>query len=64
MVLVHVVLPSDYRPDGLGPLDAVRERTYRALANDHPNTILDMAFTADRQWGAPLSDGGSGTLTG
>lgn len=60
MVLVHVVLPTDYRPDGFGPLDAIREKTGRALAKAHPGTLVDILFTADRQWGAPLSEGGAG----
>jgi predicted Co/Zn/Cd cation transporter (cation efflux family) len=64
MVLVHVVLPADYRPDGLGPLDAARARTHGALVKIHQNTVLDMAFTAERRWGAPLSDGGLGGSPG
>jgi cation diffusion facilitator family transporter len=60
MVLVHVVLPTDYSPGTLGTLDTVREQTYEALSHAQGVTILDMLFTADRQWGAPLSDGGSG----
>ena len=63
MVLVHVVLSTDYRFDGLGPLDAIRLRTYEALREAHVATIVDVLFTADRQWGAPLSDGGSGGPT-
>ena len=61
MVLVHVVLPTDYKLDGLRRLDEVRAKTQAALENAHVATILDMLFTADRQWGAPLSDGGAGS---
>jgi cation diffusion facilitator family transporter len=60
MVLVHVVLPPDYRPDGFGPLDAVRSKTAQALAKAHAGTVVDIVFTANREWGAPLSDGGAG----
>ena len=60
MVLVHVVLPTDYQPVGLGSLDEVRVKTHAALVTAHVATILDMLFTTDRQWGAPLSDGGAG----
>jgi cation diffusion facilitator family transporter len=60
MVTVHVVLPGDYRPDGLGELDSIRLQTFQSLRAAHPATILDVFFTADRQWGAPLSDGGAG----
>ena len=58
-MLVYVVLPADYRPEGLGRLDVTREQTYRALSKAHVATILDMLFTADRKWGAPLSEGGT-----
>ena len=60
MVLVHVVLESDYRPSGLSELDAIRERTYQALSKEHRGVVLDILFTGDRKWGAPLSEGGSG----
>ena len=60
MVLVHVVLPKDYEPAGLGSLDEMRAKTHEALVAAHVATILDMLFTTDRRWGAPLSDGGAG----
>ena len=63
MILVHVVLPTDYQPAGLSALDAVRQRTYDALRGAHVATIVDVLFTADRQWGAPSSDGGMGGPT-
>ena len=59
-VLVHVVLPSDYEPGRLSPLDAIRSQTHEALRKAHVATFVDILFTADRQWGAPLSDGGFG----
>ncbi len=62
MVLVHVILPTDYQPVGLRSLDEVRAKTHAALVTAHVATILDMLFTTDRQWGAPLSDGGAGSL--
>ena len=63
MVLVHVILPTDYRPAGLSPLDTIRLQTHQALCKAHVATIVDMLFTADRQWGAPLSEGGFGGPT-
>ena len=60
MVLVHVVLPDEYGPERLAHLDAVRTQTYKAFREAHVETIVDMLFTADRRWGAPLSDGGYG----
>lgn len=60
VVLVHVVMPADYDPGRLNPLDAIRTQTYQALRKAHVATVVDMLFTADRRWGAPLSDGGFG----
>jgi cation diffusion facilitator family transporter len=60
MVLVHVVLAAKYRPEGLSHFDAIRARTNEALGKAHVATFVDILFTADRQWGAPLSDGGAG----
>ena len=60
LVLVHAVLPPDFKIEDLRQLDAIREQTCRALAQAHVATIADILFTADRRWGAPLSDGGAG----
>lgn len=60
MVLIHVVLPTDYEPVQLNYLDAIRKKMYKALREAHVATVVDMLFTADRRWGAPLSDGGFG----
>ncbi len=63
MVLVHAVLPAEFRPDGVSALDAVRLRTHEALCEAHVATIVDILFTADRRWGAPISEGGIGGAT-
>ena len=63
MVLVHVVLPADYQPVALSELDAIREQTTQALCVAHMVTLVDILFTGDRQWGAPLSAGGQGGTT-
>jgi cation diffusion facilitator family transporter len=60
MVLVHVVLPADYRSDGLQQFDTIRLQTHKALCESHVATFVDILFTAERQWGAPWSDGGFG----
>lgn len=60
MVLVHVVLPADFAMGTLGEFDDLRSKTYEELSRCHVATLVDVLFTADRQWGAPLSDGGSG----
>lgn len=60
MVLVHVVMADDYAPGTLGTLDELRTKTYDAMKHADKSIIVDMLFTADRQWGAPLSDGGAG----
>ena len=56
MVLVHVVLPRDYRVEGLAALDALRAETEKKLKEDHPETALDLVFTADPTWGAPARE--------
>lgn len=61
MVLIHVVLPTDYKPEHLSQFDTVRERTHSNLRDAHVATVIDMLFTTDRRWGAPLSDGGFGS---
>jgi predicted Co/Zn/Cd cation transporter (cation efflux family) len=63
MVLVHVVLPTEYRPDGLREFDTIRSRTHEALCEAHVATFVDVLFTTDRKWGAPWSDGGFGGPT-
>jgi predicted Co/Zn/Cd cation transporter (cation efflux family) len=57
-VLVHVVLPSDFPVEGLPALDRVREIALEQLKTGHPGAVLDMVFTADTRWGAPVSAGG------
>ena len=59
LVLVHVVLQEEFRPDGLKPLDDIRLRTQESLRHAHEGAVLDMLFTHDRRWGAPLSEVGS-----
>ena len=54
MVSVHVVLPEDYPVTSLGQLDDIRARVLTALEKLHRPTIVDVIFTADRLWGAPI----------
>ena len=54
MVSVHVVLPEDYAITGLGQLDGIRAEVLAALEKLHRPTIVDVIFTADRLWGAPI----------
>jgi predicted Co/Zn/Cd cation transporter (cation efflux family) len=55
MVLAHVVLPIDYKVEGLPQLDKLRTNALEKLKQAHTDTALDMVFTADPQWGAPQS---------
>lgn len=57
LVSVHVVLPEEYPVTGLRELDQIRKKTEVELQNLHSSTYLDLIFTADRRWGAPLNDG-------
>ncbi len=56
LALAHVVLPSDYQVGALAPLDRIRAETLEQLKKHHPDTILDMVFTADPSMGAPAKD--------
>jgi predicted Co/Zn/Cd cation transporter (cation efflux family) len=58
LVQVHVVLPQDFEPGGLNGLDRIRARTYQALQKTQAETFVDILFTTERKWGAPISDGG------
>jgi predicted Co/Zn/Cd cation transporter (cation efflux family) len=54
MVMAHVVLPTDFQVEGLPSLDAVRDETLKELKTAHLATVLDIVFTADPAWGAPI----------
>ena len=54
MVSVHVVLPEDYSVTSLRQLDGIRVKVLSALEELHRPTIVDVIFTADRLWGAPI----------
>lgn len=53
MVWVHVVLPKDHSI-AVEEMDALRRQTFQSLEKLHPMTLLDIVFTKDPQWGAPL----------
>ena len=55
MVLVHVVLPIDFKIEGLPQLDKLRTNALEKPKQAHTATALDMVFTADPQWGTPQS---------
>ena len=55
MVLAHVVLPIDFKIEGLPQLDKLRANALGKLKQAHTATALEMVFTADPQWGAPQS---------
>ena len=60
MVLAHVVLPSDFRVEGLAQLDAIQAKTLERLRTDHPDTTIDMIFTADASLAAPANEAAKG----
>ncbi|HMR34328.1 MAG TPA: cation transporter [Geminicoccaceae bacterium] len=47
---VHVVVPADWRLDGIARLDAVRAEIGRALGTESPDRWLTVAFTANPAW--------------
>lgn len=57
MLLVHVVLPSHYPVESLSKLDGFQSSCLLALKKEHPNTFLDMVFTADPEMGAAVNKG-------
>ncbi len=58
LVSVHVVVPEQYPISSIGELDEIRARILRALQKLHESTYVDVLFTADRRWGAPLGSSG------
>ncbi len=56
IVVAHVVLPEDFRVDGLAELDAVQAKTLNRLIEEHPETSVDLVFTADPSRGAPAAE--------
>jgi predicted Co/Zn/Cd cation transporter (cation efflux family) len=57
MVSVHVVVPKEHPISSVGELDEIRTRTLKALQKLHDSTFVDVLFTEDRRWGAPLGSG-------
>lgn len=53
-VLAHPVLPAGYAVQMLAILDAVRAGAQAQLWKAHPAIIINLLFTADRAWGAPI----------
>ena len=56
LVMVHVVLDANNSTHTLSAFDALREKTQQGLRQEHPETIVDVMFTADRRWGAPVGE--------
>lgn len=54
MVMVHVVL-SPQLSLSVEEMDAYRNKIFEHLQRIHPMTILDVVFTKDPAWGAPLA---------
>ncbi|MGI9537747.1 MAG: cation diffusion facilitator family transporter [Desulfocapsaceae bacterium] len=57
MVSVHVVVPKDYQISTIGELDEIRTGMLIELEKLHGSTFVDVLFTEDRRWGAPLGSG-------
>ncbi|WP_111642352.1 cation transporter [Marinimicrobium alkaliphilum] len=54
-VIVHVVLPADYRPDSLASLDRVREQIDKQVRAFYAPLVTDVIFTTEERWAAPSS---------
>ena len=54
LVTAHVVLPDDFPITGLDAFDAVRARVEANVRRVHGPAIVDVLFTADEKWAAPV----------
>lgn len=52
-LVVHAVLPEDFRVETLGTLDSWRERIDLAVRDVYPRAVVDAMFTASERWAAP-----------
>lgn len=57
IISIHVLLSSEVE-GGILALDAARNRTDRALHEEYPMSVLDIVFTRDPKWSAPLEKPG------
>jgi predicted Co/Zn/Cd cation transporter (cation efflux family) len=54
LISAHVLLAPEARVD-LARLDELRGKADAALRAEHPSTLVDLIFTADERWSAPLA---------
>nr|WP_269451149.1 cation transporter [Pseudomonas resinovorans] len=47
---IIIIVPPDFRLDGIATLDAIREEIRKALGDAGPERWLTIAFTGDRRW--------------
>jgi predicted Co/Zn/Cd cation transporter (cation efflux family) len=59
LISAHVLLSPDY-DGGLARLDEARAKADAALREEHRSSLVDLLFTADRRWSAPLGPGAQG----
>jgi predicted Co/Zn/Cd cation transporter (cation efflux family) len=55
IISAHILLPSNTGVS-LAMLDEVRARTDAALKAEYPTSVVDLLFTGDPRWSAPLVD--------
>jgi predicted Co/Zn/Cd cation transporter (cation efflux family) len=55
-VMVHVILPRDYRVERIGDLDEVRQRIFDALRSIPLKLVVDTVFTAEERWAVGLGE--------
>jgi len=54
IISAHVLLPADTEIS-LTRLDEIRASTDAALKAAYPNSVVDLLFTGDRRWSAPMA---------
>ena len=53
IISAHVLLSEEFSGK-IGHLDRVREKTHAVLTAEHPASVVDLIFTCDPRWSAPL----------
>lgn len=49
-LMVHVVLPAEFRLAGVGDLDRIRAQLKEKLRDVHPTLVADIIFVGDERW--------------
>jgi predicted Co/Zn/Cd cation transporter (cation efflux family) len=59
LISAHVLLSPEFE-GSLARFDELRARADAAVKADHTSSVVDLIFTADERWSAPLASESSG----